>query len=168
MSKPVGAAILLAVLVAWLVAPVARAYRLVSGRASDPVAPKGLQVEDFRFKARADSELAQTTGELAGWTVHTVHGAPAVILVHGFKTSREEMLPWARFLHEAGYNVLLFDTRGCGESGGSTVGLGATEPRDISLALEFARGEFWTAEVALLGISPGAGAATLAGASAPP
>ena len=167
MSKRVGAAILLAVLVAWLVAPVARAYQLVAGRSSDPVAPKDLQVEDFRFKAGADNELAQTTGELAGWTVHTVHGAPAVILVHGFKTSREEMLPWARFLHEAGYNVLLFDTRGCGKSGGSTVGLGATEPRDISLAVEFARGEFGTTEVAVLGISLGAGAAILAAATDP-
>ena len=167
MSKRVGAAILLAVLVAWLVAPVARAYQLVAGRSSDPVAPKDLQVEDLRFKAGADSELAQTTGELAGWTVHTVHGAPAVILVHGFKTSREEMLPWARFLHEAGYNVLLFDTRGCGKSGGSTVGLGATEPRDISLAVELARGEFGTNKVAVLGISLGAGAAILAAANDP-
>ncbi|TME33329.1 MAG: hypothetical protein E6I66_03600 [Chloroflexi bacterium] len=157
MSKRVGAAILLAVLVAWLVAPVARAYQLVAGRSSDPVAPKDLQVEDLRFKAGADSELAQTTGELAGWTVHTVHGAPAVILVHGFKTSREEMLPWARFLHEAGYNVLL----------GSTVGLGATEPRDISLAVELARGEFGTNKVAVLGISLGAGAAILAAANDP-
>ena len=167
MSKRVGAAILLAVLVAWLVAPVARAYQLVAGRSSDPVAPKDLQVEDFRFKAGADSELAQTTGELAGWTIHAVHGAPAVILVHGFKTSREEMLPWARFLHEAGYNVLLFDTRGCGKSGGSTVGLGATEPRDISLAVELARGEFGTTKVAVLGISLGAGAAILAAATDP-
>src|SRR5256712_10717788 len=153
MSKPVGAAILLAVLVAWLVAPVARAYRLVSGRASDPVAPKGLQVEDFRFKARADSELAQTTGELAGWTIYTVHGAPAVVLVHGFKTSREEMLPWARFIHEAGYNVLLFDTRGCGKSGGPTLGLGATEPRDISLAGGPAREPLGTTKGAGPGIS---------------
>jgi len=34
------AAILLAVLVAWLVAPVARAYQLVAGRSSDPVPRK--------------------------------------------------------------------------------------------------------------------------------
>ena len=164
-TKRVAALVLLGLLVAWFVAPAARAYQLVAGRSSDPVAPNDLQVEDFRFKAGADSELAQTTGELAGWTIHTVHGAPAVILVHGFKTSREEMLPWARFLHEAGYNVLLFDTRGCGKSGGSTVGLGATEPRDISLAAELARGEFGTDKVAVLGISLGAGAAILAAAN---
>jgi len=164
MSKRVGAAILLAVLVAWLVAPVARAYQLVAGRSSDPVAPQDLPVEDIRVDASADSELLQTGVELAGWTIHSVHGAPAVVLVHGFKTSREEMLPWARFLHDAGYNVLLFDTRGCGKSGGSTVGLGATEPRDISLAVTLARDQFGTTKVAVLGISLGAGASILAAA----
>src|SRR2546423_3029905 len=74
------------------------------------------------------------------------------------------MPPWARFLHAAGYNVLLFDPRGCGKSGGSTVGLGATEPRDTSLAVELAREQFGTTKVAVLGISLGAGAAILAAA----
>ena len=165
--KRVAAALAFLVLIAWLVAPVARAYQLVAGRSSDPVAPSDLVVEDIRFTAGAASELAQMGVELAGWTIHTVHGAPAVILVHGFKTSREEMLPWARFIHDAGYNVLLFDTRGCGRSGGSTVGLGATEPRDISLAVELARDQFGTTKVGVLGISLGAGAAILAAARDP-
>jgi uncharacterized protein len=165
--RRVGVAVLVAILLAWLLAPVARAYQLVAGRWSDPVAPRDLAVEDVRFKAGPESELLQTTIELAGWTIHTVHGAPAVILVHGFKSSREEMLPWARFLHDAGYNVLLFDTRGCGRSSGATVGLGATEARDISLAVEFARDQFGTSEVGVLGISLGAGAAILAAADDP-
>src|SRR2546421_1111589 len=162
--RRVAGAIVLAVLVAWLLAPVARAYQLVAGRSSEPVAPGDLVVEDLRFNAGAESELLQSGVELAGWTIHSAHGAPAVVLVHGFKTSREEMLPWARFLHDAGYNVLLFDTRGCGKSGGSTVGLGATEPRDTSLAVELAREQFGTTKVAVLGISLGAGAAILAAA----
>jgi uncharacterized protein len=164
--RRVAAAVAIAVVVAWLAAPLARAYQLVSGRSSEPVAPADLVVEDLRFSAGADSEL-QSGVELAGWTIHTVHGAPAVVLVHGFKTSREEMVPWARFLHDAGYNVLLFDTRGCGKSGGATVGLGATEPRDISLAVELARGQFGTTNVAVLGISLGAGAAILAASTDP-
>jgi uncharacterized protein len=165
--KRVAVVVILAVLLAWLAAPVARAYQLVAGHSSDPVAPHDLPVEDVRFEASTDSELRQTGVELAGWTIHTAHGAPAVVLVHGFKTSREEMLPWARFINAAGYNVLLFDTRGCGKSGGSTVGLGATEPRDISLAVRLARDQFGTAKVAVLGISLGAGAAILAAANDP-
>jgi uncharacterized protein len=165
--RRVAAAVALVVVIAWLAAPLARAYQLVAGRSSEPLAPADLVVEDVRFSAGVDSELLQSSVELAGWTIHSVHGAPAVVLVHGFKSSREEMLPWARFLHDAGYNVLLFDTRGCGRSGGGTVGLGATEPRDISLAVELARDQFGTTKVAVLGISLGAGAAILAAASDP-
>jgi pimeloyl-ACP methyl ester carboxylesterase len=165
MSRRVAAAMIVAVAVAWLLAPVARAYQLVAGRSSDPVAPRDLTVEDLRFKPGPESVSPDTNLELAGWTIHTQHGAPAVVLVHGFKSSREEMLPWARFLHDAGYNVLLFDTRGCGRSGGSTVGLGATEARDISVAVDVAREEFGTNKVAVLGISLGAGAAILAAAN---
>ncbi len=159
--------LLLIVLVAWLAAPVARAYLLVAGRSSEPVAPRDLVLEDLRFKAGPDGDHTHADVELAGWAIHTFHGAPAVVLVHGFKSSREEMLPWARLFHDAGYNVLLFDTRGCGQSGGSTVGLGATEPRDISLAVEAARDQFGTTKVAVLGISLGAGAAILAAAGDP-
>ena len=165
--KRVAAVLAIVVVVAWLAAPLARAYQLVAGRSSEPVAPADLVIEDVRFNARTDSELLQKGVELAGWTIHSAHGAPAVVLVHGFKSSREEMIPWARFLHDAGYNVLLFDTRGCGKSGGATVGLGATEPRDISLAVELARDQFGTTKVAVLGISLGAGAAILAAAADP-
>ena len=162
-----GAAVLLVLVVAWLVAPIARAYQLVAGHSSDPLAPRDLVVEEVRFKTGADNALTEAGVELAGWTIHSVHGAPAVVLVHGFKSSRQEMLPWARFIHDAGYNVLLFDTRGCGRSGGTTVGLGATEPRDISLAVEAARDQFGTTKVAVLGISLGAGAAILSAADDP-
>ena len=158
---------LFVLVVAWLVAPIARAYQLVAGHSSDPLAPGDLAVEEVRFKTGADNALTEAGVELAGWTIHSVHGASAVVLVHGFGSSRQEMVPWARFIHDAGYNVLLFDTRGCGRSGGTTVGLGATEPRDISLAVEAARDQFGTTKVAVLGISLGAGAAILSAADDP-
>jgi pimeloyl-ACP methyl ester carboxylesterase len=167
MSKRVAEMVLVFLALMWLIAPVARAYQLVAGRSSEPTAPRDLHVEDLRFKPGPDGESPDANLELAGWTIHSVHGASAVVLVHGFKSSREEMLPWARFLHDAGYNVLLFDTRACGRSGGATVGLGATEPRDISLAVELARDQFGTTQVAVLGISLGAGAAILAAANDP-
>jgi uncharacterized protein len=152
------------VAVLWLALPVARAYALVSPRHNDAAAPSDLSVEDVRFQVGPD-RTATGLVPLAAWTIHTTHGSPAVVLVHGFKTSRDEMVPWARFLHAAGYNVMLLDTRGSGQSGGGTIGLGATEPSDISFAVEVARGEFGTTKVAVLGISLGAGAAILAAAA---
>ena len=161
-----GAAVLIVLIVAWLVAPIGRAFQLVAGHSSDPLAPRDLVVEEVRFK-NGPNAPTNADVDLAGWTIHSVHGAPAVVLVHGFKSSRQEMLPWARFIHDAGYNVLLFDTRGCGRSGGTIVGLGATEPRDISLAVEAARDQFGTTKIAVLGISLGAGAAILSAADDP-
>jgi dipeptidyl aminopeptidase/acylaminoacyl peptidase len=77
------------------------------------------------------------------------------------------MLPWARFLHAAGYNVLLFDMRGCGTRDESFIGLGATEPDDVSLAVSLAGATFQTARIAVLGISLGAGVALLAAGQDP-
>ena len=166
--KRVLAALVILALLSWLVLPLLRAFTLVSSHHSDPVAPADLALEDLRFSVGPDASPSPVRDvEVAAWTLHTVHGAPAVVLVHGFKTSREEMIPWARFLHDAGYNVLLLDTRGAGKSGGSTVGLGATEPHDISQAVTVARQQFGTDKVAVLGISLGAGAAILAAADDP-
>ena len=157
MTRRVAVAAALALFV-WLLLPVGRAYLLVAARRSDPGPPGEMSVEQASF--------ASTDGvALDGWLVRAGERAPAVVLVHGFKTSRAEMLPWARFLHDAGYNVLLFDTRGCGRSAGLTVGVGATEPRDISGAVSLAETVFDTPKVAVLGISLGAGAAILAGAN---
>jgi pimeloyl-ACP methyl ester carboxylesterase len=154
--RRVAIAVLAVVLVGWLVLPIARAYQVVAALPSDPKPPADLVLTDL-----------STPHGVSGWLVHASESAPAVVLVHGFKGNREDMLPWARFLHDAGYNVALFDTRGCGRSAGAFVGLGATEPQDIIEIVAAARGIFQTDRVAVLGISLGAGAAILAAAEDP-
>jgi pimeloyl-ACP methyl ester carboxylesterase len=151
-----AAAIVIVVLVGWLALPIVRAYLLVAARPSDPHPPGDLAVVDFT-----------TPRGVAAWLVRAEPGAPAVVLLHGFKGNREEMLPWARFIHEAGYNVALLDSQGCGKSAGAFVGLGATEPQGITDVVAAARGLFHTDQIAVLGISLGAGAAILAAARDP-
>jgi predicted alpha/beta-fold hydrolase len=152
--RRVAAAVLVVVLLGWLALPILRASVLVAAHPSDPQVPSDLAVID-----------TTTPRGVSAWLVRATAGAPAVVLVHGFKGSREEMLPWARFIHDAGYNVALFDTRGCGKSAGAVVGLGATEPQDITDVVASARGIFHTDRIGLLGISLGAGAAILAAAN---
>jgi pimeloyl-ACP methyl ester carboxylesterase len=154
--RRVAAAIVGVVLVGWLAMPILRAYLLVAAHPSDPHAPSEMAVIDIT-----------TSHGVSAWLVRGGEGAPAVVLVHGFKTNREEMLPWARFIHDAGYNVALFDSRGCGRSAGAFVGLGATEPQDITDVVAAGRGIFHTDRIAVLGISLGAGAAILAAARDP-
>lgn len=102
---------------------------------------------------------------LAGAYLPAAGARATVILVHGFKNTRDDMLEHASFLHDAGYAVLLYDSRGCGQSGG-TFGAGATEDRDIRGAVSFlkGRGDPSAARIAVLGVSLGAGAAILAAA----
>jgi alpha-beta hydrolase superfamily lysophospholipase len=158
-TRVIAVLIVFAIL-AWVLLPVARAYSLVSAHHSEPSAPAGLGVADVTFES--------TDGmPIRAWLALAKVGAPAVVLAHGFKTSRTEMLPWAGFLHDAGYNTLLLDLRGAGRSGGGTIGLGATEPRDIVAAVQTAGETFRTDHVAVLGISLGAGAAILAAADDP-
>jgi len=154
----------LALAIAYTLVPSARAFTLVrraTGADDIPGAVAGLAVEDVSFSA------ADGVG-LSGWLIRASDATATVVLTHGFKTNRTEMLPWAAFLHAAGYDVLLFDSRGCGRSEG-TPGLGVTEPRDITGAVSFVKGHGGAAgrRVAVLGISLGAGAAILAAAGDP-
>jgi hypothetical protein len=54
--------------------------------------------------------IASTSGStLAGWYAPAVAGKGAILLLHGVRGNRWQMLDRARFLHRAGYAVLLID-----------------------------------------------------------
>ncbi len=56
--------------------------------------------------------------ELSGWFVATDPEAPAIVVVHGYQVCKyhHHSLAQAGALHRAGFNVLLFDQRDCGDS----------------------------------------------------
>jgi dipeptidyl aminopeptidase/acylaminoacyl peptidase len=153
------------VVLAWAALPAARAALLVgnwSHRGAPDAAHVGLPVQPVTFAA-ADGV------RLAGWFALAAPAAPTVVLVHGFKGSRAGMLPWARFLYTAGYNVLLYDSRGCGESAGWGIALGAREADDVIGAVRYVRErtDLTAHVVGALGVSLGAGDALLAAAREP-
>ena len=147
---------------AWALAPAIRGGLLVARRSAAPdraeiLAPLGATEEVF-FRASDGVKIA-------GTYVDTPSARGVVILVHGFKTYRQEMVDHARLFRDAGYAVLLYDSRGCGASEGA-FGVGATEDRDIEGAVSYIRlrgGAGWM-HIAVLGISLGAGDALLAAA----
>ena len=107
-SRRAALFLLAAAVLLWALAPGVRAFTLVanrSQRAAPSTASAGIPVQEVHFAA-ADGV------RLAGWLALASPTAPTVILVHGFKSTRVSMLPWARFLYAAGYNVLLYDGRG--------------------------------------------------------
>ena len=87
-----------------------------------------------------------------------VHGRGANRISSGFHADKIAPIFLAR-----GWNVLLFDLRGHGESGGERYSLGQYEPRDIVAAVELAAAKtnIPKARVAVIGESLGAGSAIM-------
>ncbi len=106
---------------------------------------------------------------LTGWLVPAQSPRAALLLTHGMLANRADMLPWAQWLWEAGYSLLMFDFRGSGQSGGSLCTMGLHEPEDVKGALDFLQTRPETAELpaGILGFSMGGTVAILAAASDP-
>ena len=149
----------------WAILPAIRAYNLVAnpfGRSIPSTASIDLPVQEVHFDALDGVHLA-------GWLVIASPQAPTIILVHGFKQSRVAVLPWARFLYKAGYNILLYDSRGCGESEGWNITAGVREPDDVLGAVRYLkqRSDLLVKRYGVLGVSLGAGTVILAAAREP-
>lgn len=50
---------------------------------------------------------------------------------HGLLNTRDQTLLYGSYLYDNGYNLLVFDLRGHGESGGDYIGLGETDKKDF-------------------------------------
>lgn len=81
---------------------------------------------------------------LAGWFVPVAETRKAVVLLHGYGTTRTQMLARARFFHDQGFAALLYDARGHGESGEALVSFGLFETRDLLGALDWLRSRGFT------------------------
>jgi uncharacterized protein len=107
----------------------------------------------------------------SGSTIHAWYsagrpGEGAVLLLHGVGADRRVMLERARFLHAAGYAVLIPDFQAHGESPGTHITFGALESLDAAAALAFLRLRSPGERVGVIGVSMG-GAAALVGPGGP-
>jgi len=126
-----------------------------SQRHSAPLPPK-LYGETVHFPSSSGAEIT-------GWFIGgSDANAPVVILMHGVRGCREDMLERAKFLREAGYATMLFDFQAHGDSGGKNITFGYLESRDAQAAVEFVHRIRPKAKIGLIGVSMGAAAALLA------
>jgi len=89
--------------------------------------------------------------------------APTVIICHGYRGSRAQLRPGAAVEYKFGYNVLLFDFRGHGESDSVRTSGGNAEVRDLEAAIAVARMQPETLpnKIIIHGFSMGAAVALL-------
>jgi esterase/lipase len=86
---------------------------------------------------RAVSFPSRSGSELSGWLLEAKKGKGGVLLLHGVKSNRLQMLSRARFLQKAGYDVLLFDFQAHGESNGTKITFGYLESLDAESAYDY-------------------------------
>lgn len=128
-----------------------------------------------RTPADVDVEFEEVTFrsqdglKLSGWFLPAPFPAETqgvVVLCHGYPQNRLEMLPYAQFLHEAGFAALVFDFRALGRSEGALCSFGHAEVADLKGALDYlaSRPDTETLPKGVLGLSLGASVAIMASA----
>ena len=88
-----------------------------------------------------------------------------VLLVHGYGGNQDELLPVAGALHDAGFSVFTFDSRGSGRSSG-TITFGARERDDIESVVDYltTRPDVDAGRIGALAFSMGAASTIMAAA----
>jgi fermentation-respiration switch protein FrsA (DUF1100 family) len=150
---------ILAVLTAFAMAGLAGAYyagTILSAPAPSAIGepPADLPVEAVSFESGSGSRLA-------GWFVRGQPHHGGVLLMHGIRANRLEMLDRARMLHNNGFSVLLFDFQAHGESPGEHITFGFLESRDAKAAFSFLHEKLPGEQLGVLGMSLGGAAAIL-------
>lgn len=100
---------------------------------------------------------------VVGWFARSERPGQAVLLLHGVRADRTQVLRRARFLVEAGYSTLLIDLPAHGESPGDRITFGARESVGVRASVEFLRRELPGQRIGVIGVSLGAASTVLAG-----
>jgi len=130
---------------------------------SELIAPAPARIPDNALSIvhEAVSFPSRSGSSIHGWYVPATKQVGAVVLMHGVRANRLEMVGRANFLHEAGYSVLLFDFQAHGESPGEHITFGHSEALDAAAAVSFVRQRSASQFVGVIGVSLGGAAAVL-------
>jgi pimeloyl-ACP methyl ester carboxylesterase len=134
--------------------------RRLHGR--NPQSACGLAYERVRL-------CAEDGVSLSAWFIPATPARGVVVVCHGYSGNRATMLPCLKFLHHAGYAVVLFDFRAHGWSGGRMATFGSQEPLDLKAVLDWieSRPDLAGLPIALFGESMGASVALIVAAEEP-
>ena len=122
---------------------------------------------DFGISYRDINIPTRRGKRLFAWWLPATNSSPTIILLHGWGSNAELMLPLAVPLHHAGMNVLLLDARNHGRSDADNFSSMPRFAEDVSEAMDWVRqqvkknGNLQNDQLVLLGHSVGAAAVLL-------
>lgn len=99
---------------------------------------------------------------IAAWFAHGQPGAGAVLLLHGLRSDRRQMLDRAHDLAARGLAVLLIDLPAHGQSDGATMQFGRADAKAVQAALQYLHQQLPEEKIGIIGVSLGAAATALA------
>lgn len=134
---------------------------IVAGRLVAPV-PRSVGQPPAGVAAESISLESESGAQISGWHLRADEPQGVVVLLHGIRGCRLSMLDRAKFLRKAGYSIVMIDLQGHGESPGVCITLGHLESRDVTAAVEFARGKHPDEPIGVIGVSLGGASALLA------
>lgn len=135
--------------------------------AADNPGQFSLAYEEVRFPSRGGDV------QIAGWNIPRAGSTRVVVLVHGKDQSRSEEFNrefpnLGAALQKSGFNVLMLDMRGHGQSGEARYSFGLNERRDIEGAVDWLASKgYASGRIGVLGVSLGAASAVGAAAEEP-
>jgi fermentation-respiration switch protein FrsA (DUF1100 family) len=108
--------------------------------------------------------IPSPSGErLAAWLFIPASPRAAVLVLHGVRANRSDMVGRAELLFNAGFAVLTPDLQAHGESSGRRITYGHLEARDAEGAVAYLRQRFPRLRIGGIGVSLGGAALVLAG-----
>ena len=93
--------------------------------------------------------------QVSGWLLPGRTGEGAVLLLHGVRSNRLQMLERARWLQQEGITCLVVDLPSHGESSGDRISFGRREALGVQAALGWLRGRLPDERLGGLGVSLG-------------
>lgn len=94
---------------------------------------------------------------IKGWFIPNLDSNKTIILMHGWGQNRGDIFKNTYFLRDLGFNLMYFDFRALGESGGKVSSIGYLEVRDLDAALAYLKENrpYACEKIGLYGLSMG-------------
>lgn len=119
--------------------------------------PKGDQKpSDRQLDYRTVTMTTEEGLTLRGWHIRARESKGMMVIFHGYASCKAHLLMEAELFHQLGWEVLLVDFRGAGDSEGNITTLGVAEVNDVTTVMNWARQNGQERPVILFGRSMGA------------
>jgi len=102
------------------------------GKKPVSITPNSLLLESINIEIMTKDNV-----KLSGWLLPNKKSNKVILMLHGYYSNKADLLSLGSRLIALGYNLVLIDLRGCGDSDGDRTYMGVKEKDDIEAVLTY-------------------------------